>query len=62
MGTGKSERLIKGLRKQIRECEDYGIKPDEVSWKYQSGVILSCNDAEFIIEALKQKANDNGKV
>lgn len=54
-----AEDLIKRMQEQIKENKNHGIEPDECSWNYQCGVIVSCNDAEFIIEALRKTGGND---
>lgn len=48
----KTQAIINSLKKQINNNEDSGDDMDAASWGYQQGVLLSGNQAQFILDIL----------
>ena len=48
------DRIIEDLESQIDASDRMGEDPDEVSWNYEIGVILSSRDALRVVKVLRQ--------
>ena len=46
-------QIIKDISNQIFLNEEYGNDPDEASWNYETGVIITTNEAKELIEYIK---------
>ena len=47
------EELIERLSQSIAFAAEAGEDADAASWSYQEGILISCNEAKLIVEALK---------
>jgi hypothetical protein len=46
------ETIIENLKNQIQQCKKYRQDMNEASWSYETGVLISANEAKFIIDLL----------
>lgn len=46
------EKIIEALKYKIVQSERHGDDPNEASWGYETGVIITRNEAERILEEL----------
>jgi len=47
-------RIIEDLEEQIALSDRIGEDPDDASWNYEIGVLLSSGDALRVVKVLKQ--------
>ena len=50
----KKEELIKRLEEQISFADSNGYEMDDISWDYQKGVLVTCNEAKLILGLVKE--------
>ena len=50
------DEIIKNLEEQIARIKEYDDDTSEASWQYQVGVLLSADEAQKIIDALKHSS------
>lgn len=50
------EDLIESWKEIIKSAEDRGDNLDAADWDWQDGILISCNEAKKIIEALEKNS------
>jgi hypothetical protein len=52
------DKIVKQLKKEIAELLRRKENPFEKSWQYESGILLSINEAEKIVDALEHRLSE----
>jgi len=50
-------KIIKSLESQIKSCKRSKLDLDDASWGYETGVLLSANDAQKILDKLSDQVH-----
>ncbi len=48
-----TKRILADLKSSVKIAQDCNEDLDAVSWGWQEGVLISCNDAKLIIELIE---------
>jgi F0F1-type ATP synthase membrane subunit b/b' len=49
------KEIIKNIKAQIKSCKKYKQDLDEASWGYETGVLLTANEAQKIVDKLNEE-------
>ncbi len=52
------ERLIKELKEELKIMKRIGKGMDEASWVYEKGIVITGNDAKYIIKELTKTSHN----
>ncbi len=50
------EEIIESLERQLESMRDFDTDMNAASWGYEEGVLLTGNEAEFILNILKHES------
>jgi hypothetical protein len=53
--------IIEDLKDQVKGMQGAGVDPDSASWNYTEGVILTINEAKFILSLLNDPYGEEVK-
>ena len=48
------KKIIQKLKTQIEGCKSFSEDLNECSWKYETGVLITANEAMFILKSLTE--------